>query len=159
VKEAQAVIDTLIAEGLAEPGRICVSGTSRGGYSALRLMAADTRIAGVAAYSPVTDWRVLREFARITDRPEVAALALTNFAESLAGRRVWIAIGNSDRRVGTGDCVTFAKALFDREAELDRTTSPISFHVVPELGHGLSDNWRQAGARYLLDGLDLPDRT
>ena len=52
VDEGRAVIDTLIERQLAEPGRIFVSGTSRGGYCALRLMAAEERIAAAATFSP-----------------------------------------------------------------------------------------------------------
>ncbi|MAE61119.1 MAG: hypothetical protein CMJ49_07160 [Planctomycetaceae bacterium] len=55
VDDGRKVIDALIGRGVADPGRIFVSGTSRGGYFALRLMAADDRIAGAAAFAPVTD--------------------------------------------------------------------------------------------------------
>ncbi|MEW6752077.1 MAG: FG-GAP-like repeat-containing protein [Candidatus Latescibacterota bacterium] len=45
VQEGRALIDALIGERLAEPGRILTAGTSRGGYCALRLAAADPRVA------------------------------------------------------------------------------------------------------------------
>ena len=91
VDEGRAVIDTLIERKLAEPGRIFVSGASRGGYCALRLMAADERIGAAAAFSPVTDWRVLKEFAEIRDTPEIAELALpdlpVHWQDALSGRQ------------------------------------------------------------------------
>ena len=105
VEEGHAVIDALIERKLAEPDRIFVSGTSRGGYCALRLMAADERIRAAAAFSPVTDWRVLKEFASVKNAPEVADLALTCFSAALVGRTVWTAIGNCDARVGTDACL------------------------------------------------------
>ena len=52
VDEGRAVVDALIRRNLAEPGHIYVSGTSRGGYCALRLMAADERVRAAAAFSP-----------------------------------------------------------------------------------------------------------
>ena len=151
VDEGRAVIDTLIERKLAEPSRIFVSGTSRGGYCALRLMAADERIAAAAAFSPVTDWRILREFAEVKDAPEVADLALTQFAGSVAGRAVWTAIGNSDARVGTDACLRFAEAVLRAESEAEFSSSRFILHVVPEKDHQLSDVWRRRGGDYLLD--------
>lgn len=151
VDEGRAVIDTLIERQLAEPGRIFVSGTSRGGYCALRLMAADERIAAAAAFSPVTDWRVLTEFASIKDKSEVAELALPHFAGALAGRAVWLAIGNSDARVGTDACLRFAEAVLRAESEAGFSSSQFVLHVVPEKDHQLSDVWRRRGGDYLLD--------
>ena len=151
VDEGRAVLDALIERQLAEPGRIFVSGTSRGGYCALRLMAADERIGAVAAFSPVTDWRVLKEFAEIKDSPEVADLALTRFAGALAGRPVWTAIGNSDARVGTDACLRFAEAVVRAEAEEGCSSSRFVLHVVPERAHQLSEDWRRRGGQYLLD--------
>lgn len=151
VDEGRTVIDALIERQLAEPDRIFVSGTSRGGYCALRLMAADERIAAAAAFSPVTDWRLLKEFAGIRDAPEIADLALTRFAASVAGRAVWMAIGNSDARVGTDACLRFAEAVARAEAEKGISSSRFVLHVVQEKEHQLSDSWRRRGGEYLLD--------
>ena len=151
VDEGRAVIDTLIERRLAAPGRIFVSGTSRGGYCALRLMAADDRIGAAAAFSPVTDWRILKEFAEIRDTPGIADLALTHFAGALAGRAVWAAIGNCDARVGTDACLRFAEAVLRVEAEEGCSSSRFVLHVVPEKEHQLSENWRRCGGQYLLD--------
>ena len=150
VAEGRCVLDAVIRTGLAEAGQAFVAGTSRGGYCALRLMAADARIGGGAAYAPVTDWRVLQEFAEAKERPEVAALALTRYAAALAGRPVWVAIGNADARVGTDRCLQFALSLAEAESAADVTASRVQFHVVPETGHSLSDDWRSAGARFLV---------
>lgn len=151
VDEGRALIDALIERQLAEPGRIFVSGTSRGGYCALRLMAADKRIGAAAAFSPVTDWCVLNEFAEVKGAPEIADLALTRFAGSFAGRPVWVAIGNCDARVGTDACLRFAEAVLRAEAEAGGTSSRFVLHVVPERAHQLSEDWRWRGGQYLLD--------
>ena len=142
VEEGHAVTDALIERKLAEPDRIFVSGTSRGGYCALRLMAADERIRAAAAFSPVTDWRVLKE---------VADLALTCFSAALVGRTVWTAIGNCDARVGTDACLRFAEAVLRAEAEEGCSSSQFVVHVVPERDHQLSADWRRRGGEFLLE--------
>lgn len=157
VDEGRALIDALIERQLAEPGRIFVSGTSRGGYCALRLMAADKRIGAAAAFAPVTDWRVLNEFAGVKDAPEVAELTLTRFAGALAGRAVWAAIGNCDARVGTDACLRFAETVFSAEAEKGCSSSQFVLHVVLEKDHQLSDYWRRRGGEYLLNQIRLGD--
>ena len=150
VDEGRAVLDALIRRGLAEPGRIFASGTSRGAYCALRLMAADKRIEATAVFAPVTDWRALRHFAAVKNRPELEDLALTRFADALAGRAVWAAIGNRDVPVGTDCCLRFAEAVVMAETAKGCEASRFVLHVVPERRHGLSDDWRRRGGEYLL---------
>lgn len=150
VDEGRTVIDALIQRGLSEPGRIFASGSSRGAYCALRLMAADKRIKATAAFSPVTDWCALKEFALLRNQPKLAELALTNFAYALAGRPIWAAIGNHDLRVGTECSLRFAEALTRAETAKECEASQFVLHVVPEDGHNLSDNWRRDGGEFLL---------
>jgi len=150
VEEGRAVIDALVLDGLAESGRVYVAGTSRGGYFVLRLMAADARVAGAAAYAPVTDWRAVSEFAAIRDQPSLTDLDLSRFAGPLAGRAVWVGIGNADRRVGTDHCLRFAEALVRAESAQGVEASRFELHVVPEEGHSLSDDWRRRGGEFLL---------
>jgi len=156
VADGRAVVDAMLDGGVGTPGRIVTAGTSRGGYCALRLMAADARVAGAAAFAPVTDWRTLTEFAAVSDRADVAALSLVRYAEALAGRPVWIGIGNCDKRVGTDVCISFAQAILAAEAAKGLSGSQLSLHVVPEAGHTLSDAWRQAGADFLLSLVSGP---
>ncbi|MCX5659305.1 MAG: prolyl oligopeptidase family serine peptidase [Planctomycetota bacterium] len=154
-EDAKAAIDEALKRGLARPGRIAAAGTSRGGYCALRLAAADPRVDAVAAYAPVVDWWFLTEFAADRERPEVAKLALTHFIPALAGRPAWMAIGNEDRRVNTVACIEFALALA-RAGEAVAAQGPaaapgLAFHLVDgEKGHTLSNAWRTAGAEFLL---------
>jgi dienelactone hydrolase len=150
IADGQAVIDACLQRGLAAEARIFACGVSRAAYCALRLAAADRRIAGVAGLAPVTDWRALSEFAAAKNRPEVAALALDHWAADLAGRPVFLAIGNRDERVGTDCCARLALHLFEEEARRGLSSSLGEFHVVPEAGHSLSDGWRRAGGEYLL---------
>ena len=68
VAQASSVLDFLIAQGYTDPARVAVSGTSRGGFLALHLAAADPRVHSVVAFAPVTDLLALREFAGIGNR-------------------------------------------------------------------------------------------
>ena len=62
VLRASTVLDVLIGKDVADPKRIAVCGTSRGGFSALHFAAADERVGSVAAFAPVTDLLALSEF-------------------------------------------------------------------------------------------------
>jgi hypothetical protein len=151
VREGRAAVDACLQRKLAAPGRIFVCGVSRGGYCALRLAAADARIGGVAGLAPVTDWRVVREFAAAKARPEVAALTLDNYVAQLAGRPVYLAIGNQDRRVGTDCCVRLANCLFAEQARQGLEHGSTCLHVVDDSpGHSLNLRWRHDGAEFLL---------
>ena len=151
VADGVAAIDACLTEGIVADDMVFVSGVSRGGYCALRLAAEDRRVAGVAGIAPVTDWRILSEFAAVRDSPEVAALALDNWATSLATRPVYLAIGNRDNRVGTVACVRFAQRVLDAEAAGEVVSSQLRLHVVDSPGHALDTKWRLLGARFLLE--------
>ena len=154
IADGRAVIDAAIARGLATPGRIVVVGLSRAGYAALRLAAAEPRILATAALAPVTDWRVLTEFAEVKDRPEIAVLALENYANQLAGKSIYMSIGSADRRVGTEFCAGFITRILDAEAAIGVRVSQLSLHFIHNSeNHRLPDEWRTAGARYLLEKL------
>lgn len=150
VADGRAAVDYCLERGLVSPGRIAVSGVSRSGYCALRLAAVEPRIAAVAGLAPVTDWRVLAEFSEVGQRPEVAALALDHWAAPLAGRPVFLAIGNADARVGTVSCLRFAGQIAAGEAAGGVTRSGLEVHVVEADGHSLAESWYAAGARFLL---------
>jgi len=108
---ASAVLDFLVAEGYADRDRIGACGTSRGGFSALHLAAAEPRIRFVVAFSPLTDLLAIREF-KGAKRPEAArALDVMTLTDKLAGRLVWVCIGHDDKRVGTQHAVDFARKL------------------------------------------------
>lgn len=151
VEDAKIVIDELIKRGLARSGRIVVCGVSRSGYCAIRLIAADDRVAAAAALAPVTDWRALKEFYPIKDDPRVEKLALTNFADQLAGKRIYTAIGNADSRVGTDNCTRFILAVNEAEAKKGIKTSALRYLMVDDSAdHSLNPTWRKEGIQFLL---------
>lgn len=150
VEDGRAVVDEIIARGWASAGRIYIAGCSRGGYCALRIMAADRRIAAAAADAPVTDWRALTEFAGAKERPDVAALALTHYAADLADRPVWVGMGNCDNRVSTAYFLAFCHAIAVEQEKRGMEKSPFEAHVVEAPGHGFPEDGRKQGAEWLV---------
>lgn len=159
VAHGKAAITACVEKGLARPGRIFACGGSRGGYCALRLAAAEKRIGGVAGLAPVTDWRILREFEAVKERADVAGLALHNWAAELAGRPVYLAIGNHDHRVGTHACMELARRLFEEEKPVEEGTSTVEVHVVQAAAHALPEKWAIEGSRFLLRRCDKEEKT
>lgn len=126
-----AVLDHLLKEGIADPARIAVCGTSRGGYLALQFAAREQRVGSVAAFAPVTDLAALQEFHAVKDVPFVAKLSAIAAAEQLAGRPVWIVIGDQDARVDTDQSIALARRItaVSREQKL---VSRVELHVLAE---------------------------
>ncbi len=125
------VLDHLIAAGVADPKRIAACGTSRGGFLALHFAAHDPRIAAVAAFAPVTDLAALSEFDGAEDQPLVQLLAVKNQADHLAGRPVWIVIGDRDQRVDTQRAIEFAGGI-TAASIAKNVASRVELHVLPE---------------------------
>ena len=147
VADGSAAIDACMQRGIGASGRICVCGVSRAGYCALRLAAADERIAAAAGLAPVTDWRALSEWSAVRHRPEVAALALETWAPQLGGKGISLLIGNRDDRVSTAACIRLGLRMLEAG---DGQAIHCELHVVDAPGHALPDEWRLAGAQYLL---------
>jgi len=131
------VLDELIASGLADPQRIAAAGTSRGGFIALHFAAADARVRAVAAYAPVTDLAALTEFKGTETNPLVVSLALRTRISALAGRALWITIGDRDLRVGTDLAIQFARQVTAASLEQGQPAR-VELHVLAEpRGHSL----------------------
>ena len=125
LRRASAALDHFIAVGWADPTRIAACGTSRGGFLAFHFATHDPRIRCVGGIAPVTDLTALREFSSMSPPPATTALALAALAPRLAGRPVWLCIGNDDTRVGTDRAVAFAQALVVANRALPSPPSPI----------------------------------
>jgi len=135
-RRVSQALDYLIAEGYTDPDRIVISGTSRGGFCALHAAAADERIRYVLAFAPVTHLPVLREFEGAREHPAVLALSPIRFADKLASRTIWIAIGNDDVRVGTAECIALTQAIL-QQAHRGADPIPIELHVLSTVDHRL----------------------
>lgn len=125
------LLDHLIQTGVADPDRIAAGGTSRGGFLAMHFAAYDQRVKCVAAFAPVTDLAALREFADQKQHPLVKGLCLHNQAAALAGRPVWIVIGDRDDRVSTQRAIDLATQLSAAARGRDMT-SHVELHVISE---------------------------
>ncbi len=149
-RRCRAVLDFLVAGGYTDPRRVAAGGTSRGGFCALHFAAAEPRVRAVACISPVTNLRVLREFAGIGEE-QVRDLNVSALAEPLAGRAVWLSIGNHDERVGTDDCIAAARRLAaaGRARNPDNPVVPVELLVGPSRGHGAIEGAYELAARFL----------
>jgi hypothetical protein len=114
-------------------------------------MAGDKRIAGGAAFAPVTDWRDLTEFKDLRDRQDVADLRLSGFADKLTGRGIYLAIGNHDHRVNTASCCQFFVALNQANSAHGFDQSCVDFYCTDDPNHTCCDDWRRRGSQFLLN--------
>jgi dienelactone hydrolase len=146
-------IDYLIETGHTDPQRIAACGTSRGGFIALQCTAADPRIKATAAFAPVTDLMALREFEGAENTAFVARLSLLTHAKKLAGRSLWLVIGDRDERVSTEACIAFARQV--TKASLGQgDTADVTLIVQPEpKGHTTPQGAPEAAAAWIADRL------
>lgn len=149
-RRANAVLEHLIAAGIADPRRLAAAGTSRGGFMAFHAALGNPRVRAVAAFSPVTDLGALREFAGQEQNSLMAQLALVDSAEQLTDRAIWITIGNADERVDTDRVIGFARAVAAACRKLQRDCAT-TLHVLPIPGHRSDVEWHRAAATWLKD--------
>lgn len=130
-RRTKAMLDYLVENKYTNVDKIAVTGTSRGGFSALHVAASDPRIRCVAAMAPVTDLFVVTEFMGMKHPERAAALSVSNLANDLAARNVWLVIGDRDARVGTDNMIAFGRKLSAVAIEKKLNTS-IEIHVLAE---------------------------
>ena len=148
------VLDHLIATGLTDPDKIAAGGTSRGGFLAIHFAAHDSRVRCVAGFAPVTELAALHEFHDKPDHPLVRKLSLKNQVEKIAGRPVWIVIGDRDERVGTQHAIELCGRL-SSVATVQNTASNVELHVLSEpRGHTTPEGSPQIAAKWIQHQLD-----
>jgi dienelactone hydrolase len=137
------LLDHLIKEGYTDPNRVVVSGSCRGGFLALHWAAREPRVKCVLAFTPLTDPRVVREFAGMENHPALGAMAIHNHVDKLADRAVWSCLGNADDRVGTDSCLAFMRKLMDAAIARNQSRAGadknkpanVEFHLSSVVGH------------------------
>jgi hypothetical protein len=102
----------------------------------------------VAAFAPVTDLAALREFAGQRDQPSVSQLALVAHADKLAGRGVWMCIGNNDERVDTDLAIATTRALV-RSSIAAGHAPKIELHVMTSEGHTIHPTAHEEAAAWI----------
>lgn len=147
-KKASAVLDYLIAEGYTDPKQVATAGTSRGGFIALHFGAANPRVRCVVAFAPVTDLLALREFAGMEKNDKTNALSLGRQAERLAGRPIWLCIGNNDQRVDTDRAIAFTRRVVQASAAAKKPPL-VELHVMTSAGHTIHPTAHDEAAAWL----------
>jgi len=143
----RALIDEARREGLGEHG-VVLFGTSRGGLAVLHIMSGDTRVLACAVNAPLMYIPEPREFAHLADSEVVRQANAMALVDRLADRHVFIDIGTSDPRVGSGHSFEFHAAL----CAVSKHVQPVLF-TAPGESHGLTypmDSAYQAAAGFLL---------
>lgn len=150
IQDAQAVIDHCIERKLARPDGIVVSGISRFAYLGFRLMAVDDRLRVGAGFAPVTDWRDLSEFHPAAQNPKIVKLAISNFADQLAGKRIFLCIGSHDERVNTRRCAQFFLDLVAANQKQGHGPELVDFLITTDPTHTCGDASFETGMEIVL---------
>lgn len=150
VKRCSAVLDQLISEGYTDPDRVAASGTSRGGFCALHFAAGEPRVRAVTGVAPVTNPLALSEFKGVTEE-QAKSINIDSLTDRLAGRIVWLSIGNHDPRVSTDDCVRLARNIVaaTRRLKPEMKVAPVELLVGPSEGHRAVDDAYLLEAQFL----------
>lgn len=150
--KARAVLDVLIKDGVTDPDRVAVCGTSRGGFLAFHVAASDPRFKAAAAISPVTRLTALREFATTSHREKAEQLDVARLAPKLTGKAFWLSIGNNDARVNTDDAIAFTREVVRATARADKSDAviPVELLVAPTPGHSKIDQAHELLAVWLI---------
>jgi dienelactone hydrolase len=149
VRRATTVLNFLVEKRYTDPAKVAVFGTSRGGFMAFHFASAEPRVRQVAAFAPVTDLLVLREFFEMRPDNRARALAAARLADRLCQRPIWIVIGSTDHRVSTAQTIEFSQRVV-QAAEAHGYPPLIDLHIVPADGHTVPDGSYAAAARWLL---------
>lgn len=159
VRNCVEVLDHLVASGITDVQRIAVQGISRGGFCALHFAAREPRIRAVLGMSPVTNPLALKEFETVA-ADQIAGISLDHTWAPLAGRPVWISIGNSDDRVSTDECIAFTRRLITTTHALQPRLNlfPVHLHIGVSAGHRTPDDAYSAAADFLLKTFPSPNQ-
>lgn len=111
-KTGSKIIDIAIKENLVWKETVVITGVSRGGFSAMHIMAYDTRVYAAAVHAPVTDLRALREFDGLKENKLLLSANAENLVSMLADRFLFISIGEKDPRVDEKACFEFYARLY-----------------------------------------------
>jgi dienelactone hydrolase len=147
--QCSAVLDHLVRERYTDPARVAVCGTSRGGFLALHWAAAEPRVQCAVAFAPVTNLLALREFNGMDRHAATQALNLERHADKLAGRPVWVCIGNHDERVSTDDVIRFTRRVVAASVAAQKKPL-VEIHVMPSPGHTIHPTAHAEAAAWAL---------
>jgi dienelactone hydrolase len=148
-KKVSGVLDHLIKDGYTDPQKVSACGTSRGGFIALHWAAAEPRVKCVAAFAPVTDLLDVTEFKGLDQHAAIKSLSLVRHADKLAGRAIWLCIGNNDQRVNTDRAIEFTRRVVAASVARKKPAN-IELHVLPTMGHSIHATAHDEAAAWFL---------
>jgi pimeloyl-ACP methyl ester carboxylesterase len=153
IRNARAVLDYLVQQGYTDPNQVGACGNSRGGFLAFQFAAAEPRVKAVAGLSLLADLMTLREFRGTAHRAAAERLSLVHVVPKLAGRPVWVSIGNHDVRVDTDSVIDFTRALVRYSAQWkpDNALLPVTLIVAPSRGHSKIARCDEIAAGWFLE--------
>lgn len=137
-RRASAVLDHFVAQKYTDSEKVGVFGTSRGGFMALHLAAADSRVRNVAGFAPVTELTALTEFQKMEKEHLARAHAVARLADRLYDRAIWIMIGSTDHRVSTQRSIEFTERIIEAAAAHGQRPR-IELHIESSDGHRVPD--------------------
>jgi esterase FrsA len=153
-KKVSKVLDYLVKEGYTDPKRVGAVGTSRGGFIASHVAAADPRFQAIVQFAPVTDLLAVREFKGLEKHALTTGLHVTHLTYKLAGRSFWFCIGNNDTRVSTDETIAFTRKLV-RAAEAKKAKLDVYLVVAPTPGHTIHKTAHDEAATWLRQRLQI----
>jgi dienelactone hydrolase len=155
-RQFQQVLSELVEAKLADPKRIAVCGTSRGGFMAFHAAAHEPQVSAVIGMAPVASLLALDEFADSRAADDADALSLRHLVPQLANRRCWIAIGDRDERVDTDEAIRFAR-LLSADAVNRGLSSRVDMLVLGESrGHSLPPGTDRLATEWLRRLFNIP---
>jgi dipeptidyl aminopeptidase/acylaminoacyl peptidase len=140
-----AGIDAMVARGIADPGRLGVTGGSYGGFMSCWLITRTDRFAAAVAYSPVTDWfsqhhaSNIGAWDRVILRDDVSTPGGEYHRRSpvmFAGRArtpTLLTAGTVDECTPPGQALEFYRALREHGVEAELALYPGEGHGVRKL--------------------------
>jgi dienelactone hydrolase len=149
---ARAVLDYLVSEAYTDPNRVAACGVSRGGFLAIHFASVEPRIRAVGGLSPVTNLERLTEFRDTRLQEGVKKLSVMEAVPKLAGRPLWVIIGNDDSRVDTDQVISFTRAVVCASAQgkKDDFVIPVELLVCASAGHQLPPQASNLFANWIL---------
>ena len=147
-----ALLDYLIAQGYTDPERIVACGISRGGFLAMHFTISEPRVTCTAVYCPVVNLGTLQLwFKGAEHNPAVRSVDLMEHAAKLAGRPLWIVLGDQDRPIDTDYVIAFARKVSRSSGQ----NSQIELHVIAEPGgHTTPEGSDEKSAAWILKQIE-----
>jgi hypothetical protein len=137
-----------VERGYTDPGRVAVSGISRGGFLGLHFAASEPRVRWIAALTFVSDLIAPVEFSGAEQNPLLRSLAVTHLADRLTDRKFFGIIGSTDYRAGTARAIEFFLHLAETAVAQGRRPAA-ELRLVPVAGHALDLEHYSEGGRWL----------